>query len=180
MSVETDMSKDRDVIQTLRTAHQNQTQLNLMADQKANILIGTLVLVFTVVFTRLLTLSEHTGEVVLPLALFILLELIPIILTTLVLIPKNINGIIGNSIEDMPNPLFFGFFTRFSEKQYTEYIAANLFDNSSAQKFLVKDIYQIGKVLKRKYFLLKLAYLFAMIGFVIPVIVWVFIFLTRI
>jgi len=180
MSDKININNDRDVIQTLRTAHQNQTQLNLMADQKANILIGTLVLVFTVVFTRLLTLSENTGEAILPLAVFVLLELIPIVLTTLVLIPKNINEVKGDSIEDMPNPLFFGFFTRYSEQQYKEYIATNLTDNSSAQQFLVKDIYQIGLVLKRKYHLLKLAYLFAMVGFVIPVILWVFIFLTHI
>lgn len=171
---------DRDVIQTLRTAHQNQTQLNLMADQKANILIGTLVLMFTVVFTRLLTLSEFSPQIVLPLAVFVVLELIPIILTTLVLIPKNIGGLKGITIEKMPNPLFFGFFTCFSEKEYTDFIAKNLADNQSAQNFLVKDIYQIGLVLKRKYFLLKLAYLSAMIGFVVPVFIWVITFINKI
>ena len=171
---------DRDVIQTLRTAHQNQTQLNLMADQKANILIGTLVLMFTVVFTRLLTLSEFNPQVILPLAVFVVLELVPIILTTLVLIPKNIGGLKGITIENMPNPLFFGFFTYFTEQQYTDFIATKLSDNQSAQNFLVKDIYQIGLVLKRKYNLLKLAYLSAMIGFIVPVVIWIFIFLSKI
>ncbi len=164
---------DRDVIQTLRTAHQNQTQLNLMADQKANILIGTLVLMFTVVFTRLLTLSDYNKQIIIPLAVFIVLELIPIILTTLVLIPKNIRKLKGVSIEKMPNPLFFGSFTSFSEIEYTNFIKQNLRDNQSAQQFLVKDIYQIGLVLKRKYYLLKLAYLFAIMGFVIPVLIWI-------
>ena len=170
-------NNDRDVIQTLRTAHQNQTQLNLMADQKANILIGTLVLMFTIVFTRLLTLTEFSNQVILPLAVFIVLELVPIILTTLVLIPRNISGLKNIAIEDMPNPLFFGFFTRFSEKQYTEYLADVLCDNDCAQNFLVKDIYQIGVILKRKYFLLRLAYLFAMVGFIIPVVLWLITFI---
>lgn len=164
---------DRDVIQTLRTAHQNQTQLNLMADQKANILIGTLVLMFTVVFTRLLTLSEYNKQTIIPLAVFIVLELIPIVLTTLVLIPRNIKGLTGAPIEKIPNPLFFGFFTSFSEKEYVGFIEKNLCDNQSAQQFLVKDIYQIGLVLKRKYHLLKLAYLSAMTGFVVPVMIWI-------
>ena len=170
-------NNDRDVIQTLRTAHQNQTQLNLMADQKANILIGTLVLMFTIVFTRLLTLTEFSNQVVLPLAVFIILELVPIILTTLVLIPRNISGLKNIAIEDMPNPLFFGFFTCFTEKQYCDYLAEVLCDNDCAQNFLVKDIYQIGAILKRKYFLLRLAYLFAMIGFIIPVILWLITFI---
>ncbi|MCF6318973.1 MAG: DUF5706 domain-containing protein [Proteobacteria bacterium] len=164
---------DRDVIQTLRTAHQNQTQLNLMADQKANILIGTLVLMFTVVFTRLLTLSEYNKQTIIPLAVFIVLELIPIVLTTLVLIPRNIKGLKGVPIEEIPNPLFFGFFTSFSEQEYLDFIEKNLCDNQSAQQFLIKDIYQIGLVLKRKYYLLKLAYLSAMTGFVVPVMIWI-------
>ncbi len=167
---------DRDVIQTLRTAHQNQTQLNLMADQKANILIGTLVLMFTVVFTRLLTLTDYNKQMIIPLALFVILELVPIILTTLVLIPKNISGLSDFPIEKMPNPLFFGFFTCFSEKEYADFIEKNICDNQSAQQFLVKDIYQIGLVLKRKYYLLKLAYLSAMTGFVIPVLIWIITF----
>lgn len=150
-----------------------------MADQKANILIGTLVLMFTVVFTRLLTLSEFSTQIVLPLAVFVVLELIPIILTTLVLIPKNISGLKGIKIEQIPNPLFFGFFTCFTEKQYVDYISENLSDNQSAQEFLVKDIYQIGMVLKRKYFLLKLAYLSAMAGFIVPVVIWVVSFINR-
>lgn len=173
MSDQINSNCDRDVIQTLRTAHQNQTQLNLMADQKANILIGTLVLMFTVVFTRLLTLTDYNKQIIIPLAVFIVLELIPIILTTLVLIPKNISGLSNVPIEKMPNPLFFGFFTCFPEKEYTDFIEKNLCDNQSAQQFLVKDIYQIGLVLKRKYYLLKLAYLSAMTGFVIPVLIWI-------
>lgn len=180
MATNAGTNQDRDVIQTLRTAHQNQTQLNLMADQKANILIGTLVLMFTVVFTRLLTLSEFSPQIVLPLAVFVVLELIPIILTTLVLIPKNINGLKGITIEQITNPLFFGFFTCFTEKQYVDYIAKNLSNNQSAQEFLVKDIYQIGMVLKRKYFLLKLAYLSAMVGFIVPVVIWIVSFINRI
>lgn len=179
MEIERNSNCDRDVIQTLRTAHQNQTQLNLMADQKANILIGTLVLMFTVIFTRLLTLSEFDKQIILPLTVFIVLELIPIVLTTLVLVPKNIQGLKGVAIENMPNPLFFGFFTSYSEQEYADYMANTLCDNQSAQLFLVKDIYQIGLILKRKYRLLKQAYTSAMIGFVIPVLIWMVIFVLK-
>lgn len=164
---------DNDVIQTLRTAHQNQAQLNLMADQKANILIGTLVLMFTVVFTRLLTLVEYTEHMIIPIMAFIFLELIPLVLTTLVLIPKNIAGKKFVKIDQMPNPLFFGFFTQFSESQYQKHMSSILTSNKCARDFLVKDIYQIGVILKRKYTLLRLAYIFAMLGVVIPVFIWI-------
>lgn len=164
---------DNDVIQTLRTAHQNQAQLNLMADQKANILIGTLVLMFTVVFTRLLTLVEYTEHMIIPIMAFIFLELIPLVLTTLVLIPKNISGKRIVQIDKMPNSLFFGFFTQFSESQYQQHMNSNLTSNDSARDFLIKDIYQIGMILKRKYSLLRMAYIFAMLGVIVPVFIWV-------
>ena len=171
--------KDQDVIQTLRTAHQNQTQLNLMADQKANILIGTLVLMYTVVFTRILTLVVYSDQVMVPLATFIVLEIIPLVLTTLVLIPRNIKGMNNISIDEMPNPLFFGFFTKFTEKDYCNFMEKSLFNNKSARIFLIKDLYQIGVILKRKYSLLRLAYIFAMIGLLIPLLLWVVIYMEN-
>jgi Cu/Ag efflux pump CusA len=172
-------SSTRDVIQTLRTAHQNQTQLNLMADQKANILIGTLVLMYTVVFTRILTLAEYSDQVMVPLASFIVLGIIPLVLTTLVLIPRNIKGMSDISIDEMPNPLFFGFFTKFSEKEYCQYMEKSLSNDTSARNLLVKDLYQIGVILKRKYSLLRMAYIFAMVGLVVPLLLWVIIYMEN-
>lgn len=169
----------RDVIQTLRTAHQNQTQLNLMADQKANILIGTLVLMYTVVFTRILTLAEYSDQVMVPLASFIVLEIIPLVLTTLVLIPRNVKGLNDIKINEMPNPLFFGFFTKFSETEYCQFMANTLHDDNSARHLLVKDLYQIGVILKRKYSLLRMAYVFAMIGLLVPLLLWITIYMEN-
>lgn len=167
---------NNDIIQTLRTAHQNQTQLNLMADQKANILIGSLILMYTVVFTRLLTLVEYSNQIMVPLAVFIVMQIVPLILTTLVLVPKNVKGIKGTTINEMPNPLFFGCFTSFSEKNYCEYMANELINNTQSRNFLVKDIYQIGIVLKRKYLLLRLAYISAMAGLLVPLLLWIIIY----
>ncbi len=171
----TTIKPNHDVIQTLRTAHQNQTQLNLMADQKANILIGTLVLMFTVVLTRMLTLIGDQEELMLPMMLFVVMQLIPLILTVLVLIPKNISGQKNQPIQNMPNPLFFGFFTRYSQQEYSDYLCQLLVDNDSARQLLIDDIYQIGLILKRKYRLLRLAYIFALLGVMIPIVLWLFI-----
>ncbi|VAW43721.1 hypothetical protein MNBD_GAMMA02-1178 [hydrothermal vent metagenome] len=161
---------DNDVIQTLRTAHQNQTQLNLMADQKANILIGTLALMFTVVLTRLLTLADNQALLV-TLVIFMLMQLLPLVLTVMVLIPKNINGKTSADINDIQNPLFFGFFTQYSQQQYSTYMHGLLVDNESARELIINDIFQIGVILRRKYRLLRLAYLSALLGFLVPAIV---------
>jgi len=163
-----------DVIQTLRTAHQNQTQLNLMADQKANILIGTLVLVYTVVLTRLPSLLTEETIWFWPTVLLMMVQLVPLVLTVLVLIPKNIHGPAGEDIQHIQNPLFFGFFTRYPEAQYVEYLQSQLTDNEQARVLLIKDLYQIGAILRRKYRLLRWAYLTALLGLVLPLCVGLF------
>jgi hypothetical protein len=179
MQVDLKTNNDNDVIQTLRTAHQNQTQLNLMADQKANILIGTLVLMFTVVISRLMTLVDDTDKNLVPIIVFLILELVPLVLTTLVLIPKNIATSKKLKIDQMPNPLFFGFFTRYSESEYLNFINSKLINNDSARQMLIIDIYEIGVILRKKYALLRYAYIFAMIGVILPIIIWLFMLLIR-
>ena len=161
----------QDVIQTLRTAHQNQTQLNLMADQKANILIGTLVLVFTVIITRFLSVLDNHPDGLLPLVVFMLMQLVPLTLTVMVLVPRNIHAQRPEHISQMPNPLFFGMFTRYSEQQYLQHMNHLLTDQEAARRLLITDIYQMGQVLRRKYGLLQWAYLSALAGVVIPVVI---------
>ncbi len=167
------ISANNDVIQTLRTAHQNQTQLNLMADQKANILIGTLALMFTVVLTRMITLVEEDQPMLIILAVFMAMELVPMILTVMVLIPKNIGRQQQADIEHIANPLFFGFFTQFSQQQYIDYMQRTLVDNAAARELIINDIYQIGVILRRKYRLLRMAYVFALLGVLVPVMLWI-------
>jgi len=167
---------NHDIIQTLRTAHQNQAQLNLMADQKANILIGALILMYTMVFSRLLTLAEYSDQVMVPLAAFVVLGILPLAITTFVLVPRNIKEQVSEKIEHMPNPLFFGFFTEFSEREYVDYMTSAIDVGEKARRLMLKDLYQIGVVLKRKYRLLRLAYIFAMLFLVAPVSLWLVIY----
>ena len=45
-------------------------------------------------------------------------------------------------------------------------------DNESARAMLIDDIYQIGQILRRKYLLLRWAYLFALLGILVAVGLW--------
>lgn len=168
----TNMQSNKDVVQALRTVHQNQAQLNMMADQKANILIGTLVLLFTVVLTQLLKFEPLSTQQLIPFVVLLVFELMALVMTTLVLIPKNITGLINSDIRHMPNPFFFGFFTRYSEQEYQSYLAEVLVDDDSAHRLLITDIYQIGVILKRKYSLLRWAYLFSLAGVALAILTW--------
>ena len=154
-----------DVIYTLRTAHQNQTQHLLLADQKANVLIGIVAVILTILFTRTGFLSSTDVATRNVFFGFVAIELIGLFFALLVITPTTIVESRFKSLDDMPNPLFFGFFTRFSQEQYVNHLTDMLTCSAKARELLMVDLYQIGKVLKRKFQLLKLAYFSTVAGF---------------
>ena len=156
--------EQHDIIYAIRTAHQSQNQLNLMADQKANILVGTIVLLLTFLFTRIPSFNLTDQWLIALIGVFTMLEVIAALLGIMVIKPRTRYLKQPIEIEDMPNPLFFGFFCRFKEQEYVDYIQHLLTDNESAREALLKDYYQVGLVLKRKFTLLKYAYNFAASG----------------
>mgnify|MGYP001403515753 CR=1 FL=1 len=70
---------DKDVIYTLRCAHQKQAQLILLADQKAQILSGLVIVMLTLLGNRLIYINaygffESLGPITLVLLLLFLLQ----------------------------------------------------------------------------------------------------------
>ena len=164
---------DKDVIYTLRFAHQKQAQLILLADQKAQILSGLVLVVLTLLGTRLIYMNTDRFLVSIEpvtailLLLFFSSEIVAITLGILVVmpsLPKSKNG--NESIDAIRNPLFFGAFADYEEDEYLDHIADNIVCNDTARRFLAKDIYQSGKVLSTKYRKLSYAYRYALIGFI--------------
>ena len=164
---------EHDIIYTLRTAHQNQMQLIVLADHKAHILIGVVTVTFTLLFTQAHLLAHLEEQFFLPFASFLGLEVLALLLALLVLLPTNIGRLKGMKIEKMPNPLFFGFFTNFTEEEYVTFLCEKLTDDRAARILLIKDLYRLGVVLKRKYRLLKHAYIAAALSVICPVVVLV-------
>ena len=146
--------------------HQTQTQLVLLADQKANILIGVVAIICTIVFTKSDILTTMNGSLLIPFICFLVLEVLAMFLALLVILPKNINRQNLIKLEDASNPLFFGVFTNYSEQEYVDFLINHMNDDQSARTLLATDLYQVGIVLKKKYSLLKYAYSFAVVGVV--------------
>ncbi|HEX5485234.1 MAG TPA: Pycsar system effector family protein, partial [Limnobacter sp.] len=71
------------------------------------------------------------------------------------------------SLQDAPNPMFFGFFTQFSQSEFSDYAASVLQHDQHARALLIRDIYQIGHILRRKYKGLRIAYLLQSVSLVI-------------
>lgn len=157
-------SRDHDVIYSLRTVHQYQSQLLILADQKANILNGIVAIVLTIFFTNTSFLTNVDEVLKIPFTMFVVIEALAMCLALFVVMPKLTSGYKPTSLDEIPNLFFFGYYTRFKEDDFVDYLGTHLKCDEEARKLLARDIYQIGMVLKNKYAYLKYAYLSALIG----------------
>jgi len=157
----------RDAIYALRTVHENQTQLVLLADQKANVLIGIVAVILTILCTKANFLASGDRRVLIPLAGALFIELIGVLFALLVLMPNSTHKLRPMRIEDVPNLFFFGLFYRFNVEEYVGHLTQRLNDDYTARRLLATDLYYVGVVLKRKYVLLRYAYIFSLSGAVL-------------
>ena len=152
-----------DGIYVLRTTQQNQIQLNLMADQKANIIIGVSLIFFTIAQTQLIGFDPEGNGYLAPLLILAVAMLCSFLLSVLVVAPKMKRSSLTRT-EKLPNPLFFGFFASVEQDEFVEHLQENLKRNRDSREIFLRDIYQTGCVLRRKYRLLRFAYLFLAAG----------------
>ncbi len=167
-----------DGVFVLRTVNQNQMQLIVLADQKANILIGVVAVIFTILFTKSEQLLNAKELFMLPFFSFSMMEVVALLLAFLVITPKTRSQYRPDSIQNTMNPLYFGCFTQFDEDDYVAYLSAEVKDDSAIKELLIRDIYHLGVVLKKKYTLLKYAYVFAVSGAMLPFVMLFMVFFS--
>ena len=147
-------------IYALRTVHQSQTHLVVLADQKANILIGVIAVTHTIIFTKVEFLPNAHPMMLTLFVCALLIEVVGIWFALLTLLPRASERFHTVKIEDSPNLAFFGFFANYPANEYVEHLCGKLRNDEAARRFLATDIYQVGVVLKRKYKSLRSAYVF--------------------
>ncbi len=161
----------QDIIHTLRTAQQHQVTLSLIADQKANIIIGFALIFFSVIQSQIFSTELSDKIYFWPLSALSLTVFISFFLAILVVLPRFKGGVEITKPADMPNPLFFGFFASFSQEEYTNYMVETVNNNEAARLLMIQDLYQIGVILKKKYELLRYSYVSLAIGALLSVLV---------
>jgi len=159
-------------IQTmLRLTSANHLRLSEMADHKANILISVNSIIISVILSVLLRkLSEET-YLIIPTIIFLLVSVVTIVVSILATRPKISGGsfTMEEVKEKKTNLLFFGNFYKATYPQYNEAMRDMMLDTDYLYGSLIKDIYYLGKVLGRKYKLIRMAYNIFMIGIVVSV-----------
>lgn len=163
-------------IQTgLRLASENHLKLSDMADGKANILISVNSIIIGVILSVLLRRLEVDTYLTIPTMIFLGSSVATIVLAIFSTLPNLTTGTFTREdvIAKKVNLLFFGNFYRTSYEEYAWAMNRLLGDKEYLYGSLVKDIYFLGLVLKRKYTLIRWAYYVFMFGLIISVVSFV-------
>lgn len=158
--METDNKDNQhDIIYALRTAQQHHVQLGLMADNKANIILGSFLIFITVTQSLL----EKNMDLNIPIWTLTAFYSLSAIFALLVIMPRFREKKVLKG-ETPSNLLFFGSFSRMSIDEYVSSLSAKLTDDQSAREMMMRDIYLIGQVLQKKYTNLRLSYSLLAVG----------------
>lgn len=129
-----------EAIYMVRTMQQHHVQLSIMADQKANMLIGATFVVFTLAIGQ----SQNSSFSV-PLLILAVSAFMSAGLAALAVLPSTIPKPSSGS-----NWMFFGTFAQDEEAVFQEKIMASLTTPEGVFKAMLHDLYQMGCVLQTK------------------------------
>jgi predicted metal-dependent HD superfamily phosphohydrolase len=163
-------------IQTmLRLTSENHMRLSEMADNKANILISVNAIIISVILSVLIRKIEVDKHLAIPTMIFLVSSLITIVISILATRPKITKGSFTREdiLNRRTNLLFFGNFFNTGLEEYKWGMATMMKDPNYLYGTLVDDIYYLGKVLGRKYKLVRIAYSVFMIGIIVSALAFI-------
>lgn len=171
---------DRSVETLFRVTLSNHTQLSQIADSKANILLSVNAIIISISLSTLIPKLDSPGNahLVMPTFLMVLFSVVSIVFAILSTRPKvhrykyDKRDLEKRSV----NLLFFGNFNEIPMKDYVAAMEDMLQDSEYLHQSLIKDLYLLGKVLDRKYKLLRITYNIFMIGIILSVVFFVIAF----
>lgn len=170
----------RGVESMFRLTARNQINLSSIADNKSNILISVNTIIISIVLTVLVSRFSELPHIILPSLIFLTFSLITIIFAILSTRPNISSG--RFSKEDIRqkkvNLLFFGNFYNMGLEDYDWALGEMMRNDDYLYSTMIKDQYFLGKVLAKKYKLLRWAYSFFMIGLIISVLAFVLAFVN--
>ncbi|HLF32986.1 MAG TPA: Pycsar system effector family protein, partial [Cyclobacteriaceae bacterium] len=163
---------DRGVETLFRITSKNHIDLSSMADNKANIMISISSILISVLFSVLFGRFDESPDLLYPSMVLALTCLITMIFAILATRPNLTRGTFTRQdIEERKtNLLFFGNFHRMPLENYEWGMKRIINDRDYLYSSLIRDIYYLGRVLGRKYQLLRISYTVFMYGFILSVI----------
>ncbi len=165
---------ERGIETMFRVTLKNHITLSNIADTKANILLSVNAIIVSLVLSNLVSKLDNPSNeyLIWPTVIFVVFTVISIILSILATRPNVTSGKFTK--EDVANKkvnlLFFGNFHQMSLQDFEWAMGEMMKDRDYLYSSMKKDLYFLGKVLDRKYKILRLTYAVFMIGIIVSVI----------
>lgn len=166
-----DKKPTRGVETMFRITSRNHLQLSSMADSKANIMISINTILISILISGYASRMAEYPQFMLPVITLVLVSLATIVLSVLATRPSVSEGKFSKKDiqQKKTNLLFFGNFHGMDIEDYEWGVAEMMKDSDYLYSSLTRDIFFLGKVLGRKYKILRIAYTTFMLGFVISI-----------
>jgi len=164
---------ERGIETMFRVTLRNHIALSDIADTKANILLSVNAIIVSLVISNLVSKLDNSSNayLIFPTVIFVLFSVTSMILSVLATRPNVTSGKFTK--EDVANKkvnlLFFGNFHKMSLEDFEWAMGEMMQDRDYLYSSMKKDLYFLGKVLDRKYKILRLTYTVFMIGIIISV-----------
>ena len=164
---------ERGIETMFRVTLKNHITLSDIADTKANILLSVNAIIVSLVLSNLVSKLDNASNAYLiwPTVIFVLFTVVSMILSILATRPIVTSGKFTK--EDVSkkkvNLLFFGNFHKMSLNDFEWAMGEMMQDKDYLYSSMTKDLYFLGKVLNRKYKILRITYTVFMIGIIVSV-----------
>jgi predicted metal-dependent HD superfamily phosphohydrolase len=150
-------------------------RLSEQADNKANILISVNSIIMSILLSIVVARLDRYPHLTIPIMLFLGVNLFTITYSVLATRPSVPNGVFNHQDVDSRkvNLLFFGNFYRMNFEEYSTGMMKVLGDKQYLYLSFIRNLYEHGVVLGRKYRKLKVAYNVFMYGIIVSVVAFV-------
>ena len=164
---------ERGIETMFRVTLRNHITLSNIADTKANILLSVNAIIISLALSSLLPKLDNPSNqyLIVPTIVFIVFTVASIVLSILATRPNVTEGkFTRKDVEEKKvNLLFFGNFHKMSLPEFEWAMGELMKDKAYLYSAMTKDLYFLGKVLDRKYKILRITYLVFMIGIIVSV-----------
>lgn len=173
-------SPERSIQTLFRVTLRNHLKLSDIADTKANILLSVNAIIISLALANIIPKldSPSNEHLMIPTLILICFSVASIILSIMSTRPNVTSGEFTKAqvMNREVNILFFGNFHKMKYEDYLWGVKEIIQDKEFVYEALVKDLYLLGKVLDRKYRLLRLTYTIFMLGIIVSVVSFFFAF----
>ena len=160
-------------IETLfRVTLRNHITLSDIADTKANILLSVNAIIVSLVLSNLVSKLDNNPYLIWPTVIFVAFTVSSMILSVLATRPNVTSGKFTKEdvVNKKVNLLFFGNFHKMSLDDFEWAINEVMKDKDYLYSSMTKDLYFLGRVLDKKYNILRITYTVFIVGIIASVI----------